>query len=1013
MKSSFLWRTRHTVARWSCALGCVAMASGALAAGLTDAQLTRIIKDVNLLPAQAVPRPAAINDSVHKGTGVSTGVDSRAELTFADRTLTRLGSNTIFSFNEGTRDLDLGGGVILLHVPKDSGGAKITTSSVTAAVTGTTLVMEFHKEAVSKMFVLEGLVRMALRSHPDEWVPVHAGEMLTIDPKAERLDAPGVFDIASFMATSVLVTDFSSLDSAPLIAQAIQQQTQQKANGQLIGPSVVVYGAGDGVTLKDPPPLDVLDQRINAILPVTLATGEFGPLKTITSPDPYVIGSNTTIMTAPTITTNGVKGQGKIYRGSARDGTPSQYYFGSTNPFDTASNFNTKFDSDNTVPSAAFKFNSLQLTGDPIVKIPKGGATNLSLITVFDISSGGPGGTITFGGGIKTVLFATQLDTPINLGNNLTFTGLDQLSFYCRGGSITMGATISNVSTVQLFARGMVRVDGPEDVFKFESFVGSDFVAGAGHIIAHVIQIDSLGDLHFDGNQFAVGAGFSTDVHLDAAFALTIDASNTTALANATNLFARGDGLTITGGTTLNFNSTASVQFISGAADLEASTITFNHPGQLLEMSSVNGNINAMGIVGGDVIQSQLGAINVSNVLNAVTVIAGGDITAGHVEVQTINPGVTSSNTILTAGAGGITPFLGSTSAPPPVFNVSTVHSPTGIDFSGANFPAASSSGGQLTINADAQAFDASGIKGANFNGADAPNAGAAAGGGGTFTVNTVNNLSVDTNISATSGIIGSFDQPSGAGGNVTLSSAKGQVSVGASGAATVIKVSSGDATGLSNRRSSTSGGSISVSSAAPAITAINISSSAQLLSLLDAAAPPGPGGKIIISATGSTSGVNVQGTLQADHGAVDVRQTNSGVVTVNGATLRGDIVKVAALGANGTLFIGKSVISADTILKLYANGSNGLIDFTDNVTLNGTSVKTIAADTVTIDNGKVVTVNGPPADVFVNFNGMVPKANYTGSGGNGSTTGSFSPNGAKNPQPLGNAPPLGAVGGP
>lgn len=995
-------------------MGFLTLASFAAAAGLTDAQLTRIIKDVNLLPTQAAPRAAAINDNVHKGTGVSTGVDSRAELTFADRTLTRLGSNTIFSFNEGTRDLDLGGGVILLHVPKDAGGAKITTSSVTAAITGTTLVMEFHKEAVSKMFVLEGLVRMALHSHPDEWVPVHAGEVITIDPKAERLNAPAVFDIATFMATSILVTDFPPLDSAPLIAQEIQQQTQQKANGQLIGPAMVVYGGGDGVTLKDPSPLDVLDQRINSILPATLVTGEFGPLKTITSPDPYVLGSNTTIMTAPTITTNGIKGQGKIYRGSARDGTPSQYYFGSTNAFDTASNFNTKFGGNTTVPSAAFRFNSLQLTGDPIVKIPKGGATNLSLITVFDVSSGGPGGTITFGGGINTVLFATQLDTPINLGNSLTFSGLDQLSFYCRGAGITMGATISNISTIQLFARGTVRVDGPETVFKFESFVGSDFVAGAGHITAHVIQIDSLGDLHFDGNQFAVGAGFSTDVHLDAAFALAIDASNTTALANATNLFARGNGLTITGGTTLNFNSTASVQFISGSADLEASTITFNHPGQLLEMSSVNGNVNAMGIMGGDVIQSQLGAINVANVLNAVTANAGGDITAGHVEVRTINPGVTSSNTLLTAGAGGITPFIGlASSIPPPVFNVSTVHSPTGIDYSGANFAAASSSGSQLTINANAQAFDASGIKGANFNGADAPNAGVAAGGGGTFTVNTVNNLSVDTNISATSGIIGSLDPPSGNGGNVTLSSANGLVSVGASGAATAIKVSSGDASGQSNRRSSANGGTIKISSAAPAITAINISSSAQLLSLLDAVAPPGPGGKIIISATGSTSSVNVQGTLQADHGAVDVRQTNGGSVTVNAATLRGDIVKVAALGTNGSLFIGKSVISADTILKLYATGSAGLIEFTDNVTLNGASAKTIAADTVTIDNGKVVTVNGQPADVFVNFNGMVPKANYTGSGGNGSTTGSFSPNGAKIPQPLGNAPPLGAVGGP
>jgi hypothetical protein len=279
-----------------------------------------------------------------------------------------------------------------------------------------------------------------------------------------------------------------------------------------------------------------------------------------------------------------------------------------------------------------------------------------------------------------------------------------------------------------------------------------------------------------------------------------------------------------------------------------------------------------------------------------------------------------------------------------------------------------------------------------------------------------LNDLSVDTNISATSGIIGTNAAPSGAGGTVNLSSANGRINVGTSGAATVIQVSSNDPVGQANRRSSARGGNINISSGAPAITAINISSSAQLLALLDAAGAPGPGGKILVTATGSTSGINVQGTLRADGGAVDVQQTNSGVITISGATLRGDIVKVAALGADGALFIGKSTISADTILKLYAPGSAGLIEFTDNVSLSGASVKTIAADTVTIDAGKVVTVSGPAVDVFVNFTngGVTPKANYSASsGGNGSTTGMFSGTGAKNPLPLSSAPLLGPRGGP
>ena len=88
--------------------------------------------------------------------------------------------------------------------------------------------------------------------------------------------------------------------------------------------------------------------------------------------------------------------------------------------------------------------------------------------------------------------------------------------------------------------------------------------------------------------------------------------------------------------------------------------------------------------------------------------------------------------------------------------------------------------------------------------------------------------------------------------------------------------------------------------------------------------------------------------------------------------------------------------MSANTLMQLYAPGSNGIIDFVSNVTLRtSNAIPTIAANTVTIENGVVVTINARadgvpfPADVFTNV------ANYTGSGGNGSTTGTFAGTGA------------------
>jgi len=76
-------------------------------------------------------------------------------------------------------------------------------------------------------------------------------------------------------------------------------------------------------------------------------------------------------------------------------------------------------------------------------------------------------------------------------------------------------------------------------------------------------------------------------------------------------------------------------------------------------------------------------------------------------------------------------------------------------------------------------------------------------------------------------------------------------------------------------------------------------------------------------------------------------------------------------------------------------------------VTLSSPS-NILAANTINISQGVVVTINSAQqADVFTNH------PNYFGFGGTGSTdtTGTFGGAGAKNPQPLSSAPPLGGPG--
>jgi FecR protein len=220
----------------SSSLAVLLIAGHAIAAdSKKEARVTQIIRDVKLLPADAAARPAVVNDKVREDTGVRTGGDSRSELTFADLTITRLGSNTIFSFNKAGRNVQLDSGSILLRVPKDSGGGRIKTSAVTVAVTGTTFILESGLR--NKLFVLEGGARLSLVKYPSQFQNVRSGQMVDVPPGAKTVPLPTNVDLNQIMKSHPLITDFPPLPSRNLIVAASQQQ--QPPGPPPNGPSVL------------------------------------------------------------------------------------------------------------------------------------------------------------------------------------------------------------------------------------------------------------------------------------------------------------------------------------------------------------------------------------------------------------------------------------------------------------------------------------------------------------------------------------------------------------------------------------------------------------------------------------------------------------------------------------------------------------------------------------------------------------------------------------------------------
>ena len=941
---------------------CVVGAERLVAADqLQQARVSQVIQDVRVLETHGGPRAAAVNDKVTQGMGVRTGVESRAELTFTDLTLTRLGANTVFSFKQGAREIDLTSGAVLLQIPPDAPAVKVSTSAVTAAITGGTAL--FAKGPPTKFMVLEGIGRFYPTGHPERAATINGGEMMTMTADG-RMTKPEKFDVKLVLKTSRLIKDFPPLENMPLVMAVVDLQLaeQQLAglNSQALArdlvdvigtidqnananPVILVRNATSSPTpppiSPTPPPISPTPPPITPTPPPSATPTKFGTPSTITSPNPYVITSGTVISTDPSITTNGVTDLGKIYRGRSIDGPVSAWAFGSTSAFDTASGFDDLI-GDNS--GAAFKFTALQLNGDPTIDTTNG-ETNLGLIAVNGITSGGAGGVLTFEG-IRGLLLATQ-NGSITLGPNISFSGLHDLTIYARGSSsdLTLGSNISTASQVSLFAERDMSMTSSITTDDLYAFVGGNVaINGEAAIHAPTITLHAGQNLNWSGQ-------ISDETASNSSGNVSISAGQMLNIANDLTIIRRNGGITSGLDVTLSAGTDLSV-----GGDLSIAT----------DISNLTSGAN-------------------------ISIVAGRDFTIGGSLALLTSEAAQSAN-----GANGqnVSLFIG---------NDLVAHNEgnsAGVDLEIIT-PT------QQTANSGANLF-----LGVGHNLTTDP--------GGDTTLFVNNNMNRIGNGARILGTIGGNLQTN----NLTIQllnnageiDTGGNVSLEVSGNLTA----QGDATFEIQNNGGTMG-----QNAPMQVAAANISANS-LLAQIDNRNDGVIDGAAVISMNiaGNATVTNnatlaIYGSDGAASSAIRITGGNynvgdtflsyidgNGSITFNNASAHADVLKAGVFGANGVLNIGGGTLSADTTLKLYASGSNGQLNFLSNVTLDGNSKKVLAANSVTIFNNVVVTIGGETAaDVYTN------NANYTGFGGNGSTTGTFAGAGANRPQPLSQAPPFDA----
>ena len=274
-------RSRHrglslvAMTSFLCAAG---MASGA---DLSQAVVRQKVNVVTLAPnLTGEARPAGQGAVIHDENVVRTGTESRAELEFADLTLARLGSNSIFSFDAKARTMNFTRGAVLFSKPTNSGAIQLRSGAISGAITGSTgFISTVPMEGIGKaghmrsngngtttlVGMLEGKIHggsrwtdSAGREHTTPF-RLGPGEMLVARPDgAPRL---AQFDIPRFVKSSPLVKGFKApLPNAAALDRAIADYETDERRGFIEKTNVMVSTKPRTVAFVGYLPLDVVAQ---------------------------------------------------------------------------------------------------------------------------------------------------------------------------------------------------------------------------------------------------------------------------------------------------------------------------------------------------------------------------------------------------------------------------------------------------------------------------------------------------------------------------------------------------------------------------------------------------------------------------------------------------------------------------------------------------------------------------------------------------------------------------------
>lgn len=516
---------------WGCLVICsilFTVQTGMGAEPLNKATFTGVTNDVTILKtAQGASVPARVNDVVAAPSLVRTGQKSRAELRAPDDTITRVGANTVLSFNQDGRGINLQEGSVLFHSPQGKGGGTIQTAAVTAAVTGTTIIVCSTKDGGFKLLVLEGTGKATLPS--GQSVSLNAGQLVFVLAKQRGFSPVMNYQLGKQTKGAHLLGGFEKpLASLPKIDRAIRMQERRIERGEFQVTHFLVTDEGAGVNR-----VPVVDKTL---LQINSGGGKLAEVTAAFRRD--LILTNTTFDPAQLFNSTYFNIAAPLVGETADDFSPSDLAYIGHNIHVLSSNLNlVPFASADTFNIVASGNLTLPGTFNPVM-----GPANLELDAPLGLLSVG---SINYNGelGLRGRI------VNISSGSNVVADGY--LDVESRTNLLLTGVNFTNTD--------------PSSGTDIRT-AGTMTLAGGSFTEPNHLQLDSFGDMSLGSVGLAVGNSLSFQTK----GIMTL--SNEVFSQNQVDLKA-GAGMVLAGATFTN--SAANIQAMTGGNMLLTATTTF------------------------------------------------------------------------------------------------------------------------------------------------------------------------------------------------------------------------------------------------------------------------------------------------------------------------------------------------------------------------------------------------------------------------------------------------------